>query len=62
MTTKTKTTTEDKKKYIVTSDFRDGQDNGKMYSKDDTFPKPANKKIEDDRIQFLVSNGYIKEV
>lgn len=62
-----------KAKYQALVDFTDLQDKdskgkGKIYEKDDTFPRPANKKIEDERIQELLSHdnrrGFpvIKEV
>lgn len=54
--------TTEKKKYEVVKGFYDGQDNKKEYTAEDTFPKPANKKIDEERIEFLIKEGYIKEV
>ena len=58
----TKETTETKKKYEVVKDFYDGQDNKKEYVSNKAYPQPANKKIEQERIDFLIKEGYIKEV
>jgi len=43
-------------KYEVINDFTDLQDGGKVYVKDDRYPKPANKKIEIERIEELLSD------
>jgi len=43
-------------KYEVINDFKDLQDNDKIYLKGDRFPKPANKKVSEDRIQELLSD------
>jgi hypothetical protein len=57
-----------KSKYEVLIKFKDGQDGGKLYKKGDRYPKPANKKIEDERIKELLSSNnkigkpVIKEV
>ncbi|UII58120.1 hypothetical protein LS684_21090 (plasmid) [Cytobacillus spongiae] len=45
-----------KKKYQVIQDFKDLQDNGKIYRKEDSFPKPANKKVDEDRLEELLSS------
>lgn len=45
-----------KKKFEAIVDFKDLQDNGKIYKAGDTYPKPANKKVEDDRIEELLSS------
>lgn len=58
----TKETKETKKKYEVVKDFYDGQDNKKKYVATKPFPQPANKKISQVRIDFLIKEGYIKEV
>lgn len=55
-------------KYEVLHDFRDLQDKEKIYRKGDTYPKPANKKISDERIEELstsknrLKKPLIKEV
>lgn len=61
MTTK-KETTETKKKYEVVKNFYDGQDNKKEYIAEKPFPQPVNKKVDQERIDFLIKEGYIKEV
>lgn len=43
-------------KYIVINDFKDLQDNNKIYTKDDYYPRPANKKVSQKRIQELLSD------
>ncbi|TDM47746.1 hypothetical protein ETI08_01025 [Macrococcoides goetzii] len=53
---------ETKKKYEVVKDFYDGQDNKKEYVATKPYPQPANKKIEQERIDFLIKEGYIKEI
>ncbi|MDX8288834.1 hypothetical protein SLL00_03475 [Metabacillus indicus] len=45
-----------KPKYEALIKFKDKQDDSKVYEKGDRFPKPANKKIEDERIQELLSS------
>lgn len=50
-----------KQTYTVLADFTDLQDkekNGKnkVYRKDDTYPRPANKKISEERLAQLLSN------
>jgi hypothetical protein len=37
-------------------DFKDLQDKGKIYRKGDAFPKPANKKVEAERLEELLSS------
>jgi hypothetical protein len=44
------------KKYQVIEDFKDLQDKGKIYRKNDPFPKPANKKVDEDRLEELLSS------
>lgn len=43
-------------KYEVLKTFKDLQDNEKLYEKGKTFPRPANKKIDEERILELSSN------
>jgi hypothetical protein len=45
-----------KVKYEVIEDFKDLQDKNKVYFKGDTYPKPANKNIPDERIEELLSH------
>jgi hypothetical protein len=45
-----------KKKYEVLHKFIDLQDKNKTYEEGDTFPKPANKKISEQRIEELSGN------
>lgn len=57
-----------KRKFVAVQDFKDLQDNGKVYLKGDSFPKPANKNVSDERLQELLSavnnqnRSVIKEV
>lgn len=57
-----------KKRFEVIHDFTDLQDAGKVYRKGDRYPKPANKKVKDERIEELQGNNnklgkpVIKEV
>ena len=57
-----------KVKYVAIEDFKDLQDGNKVYTKNDPYPKPANKKIDDDRIKEMLSKNnrqgrpVIKEV
>lgn len=57
-----------KKKYEVIHDFKDLQDNNKIYRIGELYPKPANKKIEEERILELLTSenklgkSVIKEV
>lgn len=46
-----------KLKYEALIDFKDGQDNNKVYKKGERYPKPAKKKIEDERLQELLSSN-----
>lgn len=39
--------------YIVIKDFTDLQDNGKLYEENNTFPRPANKKVSKKRLEEL---------
>ncbi|MCQ3816711.1 MULTISPECIES: hypothetical protein [Staphylococcus] len=43
-------------KYEVTHTFKDLQDKNKLYKKGQTFPRPTNKKIEEERILELTSS------
>lgn len=43
-------------KYIVVQDFKDLEDKNKVYSKGDVYPNPANKKIDQKRIDQLLSS------
>lgn len=57
-----------KKKYIVVEDFKDLQDGNKIYVKGDIYPSPANKNIDNKRLEALLSSNnrqgrpVIKEV
>lgn len=51
-----KTKKDTPKKYIVLQDFADLQDGGKVYHKGGSFPIPANKNIDSDRIKELTSS------
>lgn len=53
MAEKKKRTTVKKDKYEVVNYFEDLQDNRKAYNVGDRFPKPANKKVSDERILEL---------
>lgn len=44
------------KKYIVVRDFKDLQDKNKVYAKGDTYPNPANKKVDSKRVEELLSS------
>ncbi|MET1176926.1 hypothetical protein ABG775_02930 [Peribacillus simplex] len=46
----------EKKKYQATVDFKDLQDKSKIYRKGDLFPKPGNKKVEEERLEELLSS------
>ncbi|UXR74946.1 MULTISPECIES: hypothetical protein [unclassified Staphylococcus] len=43
-------------KYEVLKTFKDLQDNDKLYKKGNTFPRPANKKVDEERILELSSS------
>lgn len=43
-------------KYEVTHTFKDLQDKNKLYKKGQTFLRPTNKKIEEERILELTSS------
>ena len=43
-------------KYEVLKTFKDLQDTDKLYKKGKTFPRPANKKIDEERILELSSS------
>ncbi|WP_102707017.1 hypothetical protein [Terribacillus saccharophilus] len=57
-----------KRKFVAVQDFKDLQDNGKVYLKGDSFPKPVNKNVSDERLQELLTavnnqnRSVIKEV
>lgn len=44
-----------KEKYIVIRNFTDLEDKNKKYEVNDPFPKPANKKVSEDRLRELSS-------
>lgn len=46
-----------KKKYEVLQKFVDLQDKKKIYNVGDSFPKPANKKVTEERINELSSEN-----
>lgn len=46
-----------KNKYVVVKYFVDLEDKGKEYNVGDAYPKPANKKISQDRIAELSSSA-----
>ncbi|WP_239705194.1 hypothetical protein [Mammaliicoccus sp. R-M63] len=46
-----------KKKYEVLQKFIDLQDKKKVYNVGDSFPKPANKKVTEERINELSSEN-----
>ncbi|MFD9626973.1 hypothetical protein [Peribacillus muralis] len=46
----------EKKRYQVIKDFKDLHDKGKIYRKGESFPKPANKKVEAERLEELLSS------
>ncbi|EHT3698282.1 hypothetical protein JL769_12280 [Staphylococcus pseudintermedius] len=43
-------------KYEVLKTFKDLQDNDKLYEKGKTYPRPANKKVDEERILELSSS------
>ncbi|MBT2615331.1 MULTISPECIES: hypothetical protein [unclassified Bacillus (in: firmicutes)] len=45
-----------KKRYQAVEDFKDLQDKDKIYRKGDAFPKPGNKKVEEERLEELLSS------
>jgi hypothetical protein len=57
-----------KRKFVAVQDFKDLQDSGKVYHKGDSFPKPANKNVSEERLQELLTasnnqkRSVIKEV
>lgn len=57
-----------KKKYEAVVDFTDLEDGGKIYREGDAYPKPANKKVSEERLEALLSSDnkrnepVIKEV
>ncbi|WP_454844449.1 hypothetical protein [Priestia megaterium] len=44
------------RKFEVIEDFKDLQDKDKIYRKGDRYPKPANKNIDDERLEELLTN------
>lgn len=56
------------KKYEVIQDFKDLEDGNKVYLKGDRFPKPANKSVDEERLEQLLSKdnkqgrAVIKEI
>lgn len=47
-------------KYTVVTDFKDLQDNKKLYKKGDRYPKPVNKKISKERLEELSTKNNAK--
>lgn len=47
--------TEEPKSYVAIHDFKDLEDNGTVYLKGDIYPRRANTKVDDKRIQELMS-------
>ncbi|MFJ7756323.1 hypothetical protein ACQKGI_19970 [Peribacillus muralis] len=45
-----------KRRFDVIEDFKDLQDKNKLYFKGDRFPRPANKKVETERLEELLSS------
>lgn len=46
-----------KPKYEVIIKFKDLEDGGKIYNIGDRYPKPANKKVAEDRLEVLLSSN-----
>jgi hypothetical protein len=46
----------EKRKFEVIQDFKDLEDKNKVYSKGDRYPYPANRKIDDERLEELLSS------
>jgi hypothetical protein len=46
----------EKRKFEVIQDFKDLEDKNKVYFKGDRYPYPANRKIEDERLEELMSS------
>lgn len=44
------------KQYLVIRDFKDLQDKGYVYIKDDLYPRKENKDVTEERIKELMSN------
>ena len=44
------------RKFEVIEDFKDLQDKDKIYCKGERYPKPANKNIDDERLEELLTN------
>jgi len=44
-------------KYNVIRDFKDLKDKNKIYKRGDSYPKPANKKVSDERIKQLTTKN-----
>lgn len=44
-----------KQKYVVVTDFRDLQDDGKLYEAGKPYPRPVNKKVSNERIEELLT-------
>ncbi|EGQ3325175.1 hypothetical protein G0U19_001409 [Staphylococcus pseudintermedius] len=47
-------------KYEVLKTFKDLQDNDKLYEKGKTYPRPANKKVDEERILELSSSDNLQ--
>lgn len=43
--------------YNVIRDFKDLKDKNKIYKRGDSYPKPANKKVSDERIEQLTTKN-----
>jgi hypothetical protein len=51
-----------KRGFEVIEDFKDLQDKNKLYFKGDRFPRPANKKVEAERLEeFMSSENKLKK-
>jgi hypothetical protein len=44
----------EKRKFVVIQDFKDLEDKNKVYFEGDRYPSPANKKIENERLEELL--------
>lgn len=45
-----------KRKFEVIEDFKDLEDQNKIYFKGDRYPFPANKKVDDERLEELLTD------
>jgi hypothetical protein len=46
---------DEKRKFVVIRDFKDLEDKNKIYFEGDRYPFPANKKIDNKRLEELLS-------